>query len=49
MARIIITCDVPDDMTDSSDRTGLTEEGYDEVSDALIGLGCTDIDTRSGE
>ncbi len=40
MARVKITAyaNVEDDQVDPGDSTGLTEEGYDEVMEMLVGL-----------
>ena len=46
MADIRITCNVPNDMVEAGNHTGLTQEGYDEVMDALLAFGATEIDIR---
>ena len=47
MARIIIEADVPDDMVDLDDPSGLTEAAYLEVSSALTGCGLDDVDIKA--
>jgi len=46
--KITITADVPPDLADPDDSTGLTADAHDDLFDALMAQGFDDIEIRRG-
>lgn len=47
--KIRIECEIPDDIADRDDDTGVTTEGFDQIMDALMQVGATDIEIEGIE
>lgn len=44
MLRITITCSIPDEYADPGHSMGVTNKGYEEITEALMAVGAEDVD-----
>lgn len=47
--RLTITCEIPDELADPGHEMGVTDKGYVDIVEALMGIGCDDINTQPKE